>query len=608
MTDILENLNPAQEAAVRHGEGPMLVLAGAGSGKTRVLTQRIAYLVDKHNVKPSQILAVTFTNKAAAEMKERIKKLLEINASNLPTASTFHSFCASLLRKDGYAVGVSSDFVIYDDSDQQGVIKLILKELDLSPKKFRPRPILGSISSAKNELITPQKYRQMAHGAWQEVVANVYPKYQKTLSEAGALDFDDLLLKSVQLFRDNPEILEKYQERYPYILVDEYQDTNTAQYVLTKLLAKKYQNICVVGDCSQSIYSWRGADYRNILNFEKTFPNVKIYELEQNYRSTQNILDAAHAVIQQNTSHPILKLWTQKAGGEQLKLYEAISEKDEAEYIIRTMLKLHQLSDSLKAMDIAVLYRTNAQSRALEEAFLHYSIPYSLVGGVRFYERKEIKDVLAMLRLVVNINDIMALSRVEKIGKRMSKKLLEFIKGSADMKQELTTLEIMDELFQTTRYLERFVEEDEEDQARLDNIRELKSVAAEYSSLVNFLENVALVEREISSTSKDEKLVRGEKKDAVTLMTLHQAKGLEYKVVFMVGMEEGIFPHSRSMDDSYELEEERRLAYVGMTRAKERLFLSYARRRMYFGRYNSNPVSRFIAEIPENLLDYEVIV
>ena len=608
MNKILENLNPAQQAAVRHGKGPMLVLAGAGSGKTRVLIQRIAYLVDKHGVDPGQILAVTFTNKAAAELKERIIKLLDSKTSSQPTASTFHSFCALLLRREGRHVGVSQDFVIYDDGDQQGLIRNILKELDLSPKKFRPGSILANISSSKNELITPDKYSQMAHGAWQEMVANVYPKYQKMLMEAGALDFDDLLLKAVELFRENPEVLDKYQEKFPYILVDEYQDTNTAQYVLTKLLAQKYQNICVVGDCSQSIYSWRGADYRNILNFDKAFSEVTVYELEQNYRSTQNILDAAYAVIGQNTTHPVLKLWTDSVDGEHIKLYEAISEKDEAEYVIRTMLKLHQLDPDLKAMDMVVLYRTNAQSRALEEMFLHYGIPYGLVGGVRFYERKEIKDVLAMLRLAVNTNDIMARFRVEKIGKRMAIKLLEFLESSGELKEELTTLEIMDELFQITRYLERYTEHDEEDQARLDNIRELKSVAAEYPNLVNFLENVALVEREISSTTKNEALVRGGRKDVVTLMTLHQAKGLEYRVVFIVGMEEGIFPHSRSIDDLHELEEERRLAYVGITRAKERLYMTYARRRMYFGRYNSNPVSRFIAEIPEELIDYEVIL
>lgn len=608
MSKILENLNPAQLSAVQHKKGPMLVLAGAGSGKTRVLIQRIAYLIEEHGVEPNQILAVTFTNKAATEMKERIKKLLGSKTSSLPMASTFHSFCAFLLRKDGYGVDVSPDFVIYDDSDQQGVIRRILKDIDLSPKKYRPGSILGSISSSKNELITPTKYLEIAHGHWQEVVSHVYPKYDQILRDAGALDFDDLLLKSVELLRENPDILEKYQERYPYILVDEYQDTNTAQYVLTKLLAQKYKNICVVGDCSQSIYSWRGADYRNILNFEKAFSNVSVYELEQNYRSTQNILDAAHAVISQNTSHPVLKLWTKSSSGEKLKLYEAFSEKDEAEYVIRTMLKLNKLYPSLQAVDIAVLYRTNAQSRALEEMFLHYGVPYSLVGGVRFYERKEIKDVLSMLRLVLNTSDVMARMRVEKIGKKLALKLMEFLRSSVELKEELTTLEIMDELFTMTRYLDRYSEEDEEDLGKLENIRELKSVAAEYPSLVNFLENVALVEREITSTTNDGKLMRGKGRDAVTLMTLHQAKGLEYKVVFIVGMEEGIFPHSRSLDDTHELEEERRLAYVGITRAKERLYLSYARRRMYFGRYNSNSVSRFIAEIPEELMDYEIIL
>jgi DNA helicase-2/ATP-dependent DNA helicase PcrA len=606
MSNLLKNLNSQQQKAVQYNKGPMLVLAGAGSGKTRVLTYRIAYLLSEKGINPTNILAVTFTNKAANEMKERIRQLIDTHyqlpITNYPFAGTFHSFCASVLRKDGYQIGISRSFVIYDQSDQIKVVKKVLKKLDISQKKFRASSIHASISQAKNELLLPDNYSSIASGYWQEVVAEVYKHYQAELIEAKALDFDDLLVFTVNLFKVKSQVLEKYQNRFKYILVDEYQDTNTAQYTLTKLLAGKSKNICVVGDCSQSIYGWRGANYRNVLNFQKAFPKAVVFKLERNYRSTQIILDAATAVIKNNLTHPILSLWTNKSEGAQISLYEAYNEKDEADFIVRTLLDLNQKNAKLKASDIAVLYRTNAQSRVIEEAFLHYGIPYVLVGGVRFYERKEIKDILAYLRLVVNSKDSVSLDRARKIGKRRLSSLLDFIKRSKDIKSELTTLEIMDEILQATRYLERFNSENEEDRARLENIRELKSVAAEYPKIIAFLENVALVEMETSLINSKNMLIRNEKKDAIMFMTLHQAKGLEFNTVFIVGVEEGLFPHSRSLEDAYELEEERRLAYVGITRAKERLFLTHAQKRLYFGSWARNPVSRFITEIPEHLL------
>lgn len=608
MHRLLENLNPDQIKAVKHENGPMLVLAGAGSGKTRVLTYRIAYLVAERNVNPANILAVTFTNKAANEMKERVSLLLTTHytlpITHYPFTGTFHSFCARILRRDGYRIGIPAGFVIYDEYDSQKVVKSVLEKLDISPKKFRPSSILAAISAAKNELFTPKQYAAIARGYWQEVVAEVYPEYQKELVRAKALDFDDLLVKAVELLQQDKQILEKYHNQFQHILVDEYQDTNTAQYMLTKLLAKKHGNICVVGDCSQSIYGWRGADYRNVLNFRKAFPKVTVYRLEQNYRSTQTILDTAHSVIAYNSTHPILKLWTDKDGGEKVSLYEAFNEKDEADFIIRTMLQLYQENSALEAADFGVLYRTNAQSRVIEEAFLHYGLPYILVGGVRFYERKEIKDILAYLRLVLNRQDLVARDRARKTGKKRSDALLKYLTDSSGISEELTTLEIMDEILRVTRYPEQYDEEKDEDRSRLENIEELKSVAAEYPKLITFLENVALVEKEVSAIAKNDKLVRNERKNAVTLMTLHQAKGLEFNTVFIVGMEEGLFPHSRSSDNPYELEEERRLAYVGITRAKERLYLTHTHNRLYFGRRTTNPVSRFITEIPESHLQF----
>lgn len=585
--DFLNGLNAEQKEAVLHTDGPMIVLAGAGSGKTRVLTYRTSYLIEK-GIPPENILLTTFTNKAANEMKERIKKMLETN--NVPLTTTFHALCAKILRIDGKHIGIPSSFVIYDDQDQIDAVKEVMKKLDISLKDYKPSSILATISQAKNQVITSDDYPKYARGHFQEVVARIYILYQKLLKENDALDFDDLLLKVIELFQKNPSILEKYQNRFRYILIDEYQDTNHAQYQLTKLLAAKWHNICVVGDFSQSIYSWRGADYQNLMRFKDDFPGVKIFPLSQNYRSTQKILDAASTVIAKNTSHPVLKLWTQNPDGEDVIIFEASNGHQEAEFII------NQIS-SMNYSDIAVLYRTNAQSRVIEEVFLHQSIPYTLIGGTRFYDRKEVKDVLSYLRLLANPKDMVSYKRIEKLGKGRLEKFLSVQKELNNV-QGVATIEMLDTIVRKTDYLSLYDEKDEEDRSRLENIKELRSVAIEFPNLIQFLENVALVEQEYTP----DKYIGNGKKNAVTLMTLHAAKGLEFLIVFMVGMEEGLFPHSRSLMDRGELEEERRLCYVGMTRAKEKLYLSYARRRLFFGQRTTSTISRFLSELPENVL------
>lgn len=603
---LLNDLNDAQQKAVVHTEGPVLILAGAGSGKTRVLTYRVAYLIAEKQISPHNILMVTFTNKAANEMKDRIVRLVSKTQStspqraDLPYAGTFHALCAKILRIDGHAIGIPNSFVIYDEQDQLDAVRDIMKKLDISAKSFHPASVLHTISEAKNELISATEYPQYARGYFQETVARVYLEYQKYLHENGALDFDDLLVKTVQLFEKHPDILGKYQEKYHYILVDEYQDTNKAQYVLTKLLSDRWHNICVVGDASQSIYRWRGADFRNITNFKRDFPAVAEFHLEQNYRSTQMILDAAYGVISKNTTHPILRLWTEKHTGEKIKLYEARNEQDEATFIVQTILQW-----SRPFTDFAVLYRTNAQSRVLEEAFLHAGIPYALVGGTRFYERKEIKDVLAYLRLLSNPKDAVSYKRIEKLGKTRLKQFLDFAQDIArdHTLVSYTTLELMDRALDTTHYLDLYNANVEEEAYRLENIKELRSVATEFPVLIEFLETVALVEQEYYP---DRLRNRDAKRAAVTLMTLHAAKGLEFPFVFLVGMEEGLFPHSRSLMDKEELEEERRLCYVGITRAKEKVYLSYANRRLYFGTRTQNMVSRFIVDIPEHVLELQV--
>ncbi|KKU12269.1 MAG: ATP-dependent DNA helicase pcrA [Candidatus Woesebacteria bacterium GW2011_GWA1_45_8] len=592
---LLSDLNPQQKKAVTYNQGPLLVLAGAGSGKTRVLTYRVAYFISEGRVRPEQVLLLTFTNKASGEMKTRVENLI----GEVPGfAGTFHSFCARILRADGKYIGIPPGFLIYDDGDQKEAIKEVLEAFNMSKDSYNPGALLSEISDAKNQMLTPSQYAEFVQGDWQQAVFKVYSAYQKLLKDVGALDFDDLLLYAVDLLRKSLEALTRWQTKLTHVFVDEWQDTNKIQYELTRLLVGKRKDITAVGDASQSIYSWRGADFRNINNLIRDYPDVMIINLEQNYRSTQNILSAANSVIVKNTSHPILKLWTQNPTGEKIKLYSARNGLDEASFVINEISNLIQYGHSLK--DFSVLYRTNAQSRVLEEAFLHSGIPYVLVGGVRFYDRKEIRDVLSYFRLLVNPKDSVSKKRIEKLGVRRLEKFKKFQKETISPVDK-STLDILDGVLEKTGYLELFQKETEENLARLENIKELRSVAAEFPNINEFLENVALVEAE--ETNNKRLSVNGEKqKDAVTLMTLHAAKGLEFPVVFIVGMEEGLFPHSRSLWDANQLEEERRLAYVGMTRAKKILYLSYATRRLYFGEKISNPPSRFIIDIPENLL------
>jgi DNA helicase II / ATP-dependent DNA helicase PcrA len=597
--DFLNSLNPQQKEAVLATDGPMIVLAGAGSGKTRVLTFKVLHLISNKLTEPENILMVTFTNKAASEMKERIEKYLkseDIKVGGSPLVTTFHSLCSKILRIDGKFIGLNQNYVIYDEQDQKEAIKEVFKMLNLSIKEYKPSSVLATISEAKNQLISESEYPNYAKGHFQQTVARVYLLYQKLLNENGALDFDDLLLKTVELFNKNPQVLEKYKTKFRYVLVDEYQDTNYAQYLLTKMLASKWNNICVVGDFSQSIYSWRGADFQNLIKFKDDFKNVKTFNLSQNYRSTQKILDAAYSVISKNSTHPVLELWTEKSGGEEIVLFEARTEHSEAEFILEQVASLKYQYPDLKFSDIAILYRTNAQSRVIEEVFLHHSLPYVLIGGTRFYDRKEIKDILAYLRLIANPKDSVSQKRIEKLGKERFKKFLEF--KEKDFSKD-ATLEIMDNIIKATGYLSLYDEKDEEDLQRLENIKELRSVAVEFPNINNFLENVALVEQEYmpDHPQKDKK-----KKNAVNFMTLHAAKGLEFSAVFMVGMEEGLFPHSRSLMDKNQLEEERRLCYVGITRAKDRLYLTYSRRRLFFGQTTNNMVSRFIFDLPEKIL------
>ena len=603
--NLLKQLNPAQAAAVKQTDGPVLILAGAGSGKTRVLTYKVAYLIAEKGISPDNLLMVTFTNKAAGEMKQRIIKLS--GTRNLPLCGTFHAICAKILRRWGRNIGIPPEFLIYDDQDQKEVIKEAVGKLDLDRTKFKPAVVAAIISQAKNELISSTEYPQYAYGPFQKEVGKIYLEYQKILRENQALDFDDLIFMVVRLLEKDKDTAGFLQDKFRYILVDEYQDTNRAQYVLTKLLAKKWRNLCVVGDASQSIYAWRGADFRNIVNFQKDFSDTKVFHLEQNYRSTKMILDTAYSIISKNQSHPILKLWTDKNSGNAIKLYQARNEHDEAEFITREISNYRYYHPKSSYSDFVVLYRTNAQSRVIEEELLSKSIPYLLVGGVRFYERKEIKDVLAYLRLLVNPADSVSLKRTEKIGKKKYERFLVFAQDfkKTAKAQKMTALEILDQTLESSTYLDLYDPEIEEEFSRLENIRELRSVAAEFNDLSLFLENVALVEQEYLPSGKagtPDHPIPQEKNDALTLMTLHAAKGLEFKTVFIVGMEEGLFPHSRSLLDTLELEEERRLCYVGVTRAMENLYLTFARHRLYFGQRNANQISRFILDIPEHLV------
>lgn len=588
--DLLSNLNENQQEAVKNIAGPSVILAGAGSGKTRVLVHKVLHLIINKSVSPDQIIMITFTNKAASEMKARIARIHKKGISKLGYIGTFHSFCCSILRRDGVHLGLDRNFSIYDTNDQEDVIKKILKKID--SKKYTPSYFLNRISDAKNSLVTPEKYLDVFSFYGSANVAEVYFQYQKELEKNRAVDFDDLIMKVVQLFTKHPPVLEKYQERYQYILVDEFQDTNYAQYVLTRQLGKKYHNITVVGDFSQSIYSWRGADIRNLEKFSSDFPETKIVNLEQNYRSSQKILDFAYEVISKNQTHPVLHLFTKNQQGEDITYYEAENEQEEAIYVINKIRNLN--SEGIDFSNIAILYRTNAQSRVIEEAFLHYGIPYTLIGGIRFYDRKEIKDILSYLRLFMNPSDEVALDRIKKLGKRKWDQFKKYYDTEKKTFDEISALDLLDKTLQKTGYLELYNPDIPEDYARLENVKELRSVAVSFPKLSEFLEQVALVQSEYFQGEKNND---GE---SVRLMTLHQAKGLEFDYVFIVGLEEGILPHSRSIDDTNQLEEERRLFYVGITRARTELIITYARRRFIFGRRFESAKSRFLGESEKN--------
>jgi DNA helicase II / ATP-dependent DNA helicase PcrA len=604
ISPILLGLNPQQQEAVTHWGSPLLILAGAGSGKTRVLTHRTAWLIGAKGFAAGDLLLLTFTNKAAREMKHRVQSLLP--RGDTPYAGTFHSFCAQVMRKSGNVLGLAPTFVIYDAGDQLDALKIAIANLGLE-KSVKPAAAHAVISQAKNEIISPLEYMEYARGDFQKNIAKVYLEYQKILRNNEALDFDDLLVLTVKLFKTEPEVLNRYRNRFQYVMVDEWQDTNKAQYEIIKMLVARDRHLTVVGDAAQSIYAWRGADYRNINYLKKDFPDLATINLEQNYRSTQTILDAAYGVISHNKNHPILELWTEKEKGDKIKLYQARSEIDEADFVLKQIKELK--SQGYQYDDVAVLYRTNAQSRVLEEAFLHHGIPYVLFGGTRFYDRREIKDVIAYLRLAVNPKDSVSEKRIEKLGKTRFNKYKIWLENDVKLAnnqilisdKETVTLDLLDKILSVTGYLDLYDAENEEDAMRLENVKELRSVATEFPNPYDFLEQVALVET-IQNT-KGRPLGNADTGNAVTLMTTHSAKGLEFRSVFIVGMEEGLFPHSRALMDAEELEEERRLAYVGITRAMEKLCLTFARRRLIYGQSGSSAPSRFLAEIPEKLFD-----
>jgi len=577
--EIFKDLNIQQLAAVQKINGPSIILAGAGSGKTRVLVSKVLNLINNHNILSSAIVMITFTNKAAGEMKKRINQPLGF-------VGTFHAFCCQILRRFGPKIGIDNNFVIYDEGDQKSLIKNILKKSEQI--KFSPAYFINRISTAKSILVNPDDYLSIFSDYNAADVAFVYKEYQKELTKNMAVDFDDLIMKVIELLKNNNQVLRYYQDKFKYILIDEFQDTNHAQYILTKYLAKKSNNITVVGDFSQSIYSWRGADIQNLEKFKTDFSQVTTYFLEENYRSSQNILDFAYSVISKNQSHPILQLYTKKNKGRDIVIQNTGNEEGESLFIAEEIQRLN-LDYSYQQM--AVLYRTNAQSRLIEEMFIKSGIPYLLIGGTRFYERREIKDVLSYLRLLINPLDTVALERIKKLGKRRYDKYKAFYQNIEDQKNEYKTEELMDKIFNATGYLENYNVSDEEDYGRLENIKELKSVAVSFPDLTQFLEQVALVESEYFEKEKQKDRLQG-----VRLMTLHQAKGLEFEVVFISGLEEGILPHVRSIDDQFQLEEERRLFYVGITRAKERLYLTWAQRRFIFGNRIESIKSRFLDE------------
>ena len=580
MTDILSGLNPAQKKAVTHSGTPLLVLAGAGSGKTRVLTHRAAHFVQEKLARPDQILLLTFTNKAAGEMKKRMSSLLPSSSATSDLfAGTFHSFCCQLLRRQGHHLGIPRNFVIYDQSDQESLVKSILLDRNINPKEFKPKSVLYFIEAAKNNFQHPDDTDLDTSGFWKSQAVKIYRQYQKKLSEYHALDFNDLLTKTLDLFFNYPQVLKTYQSKYPYVLVDEYQDTNRTQYLLTKLLAQKNRQITAVGDASQAIYGWRGADYTNLKNFTADFTDTKVINLEQNYRSTENILSAANAIISKNSGHPILKLFTDKKSDDKIKIFEAESEIAEADFVAEKIDFLRS-NFHIPLKQIAVLYRMNAQSRVLEEAMLRRSIPYVLLGGTRFYDRAEVKDILSMLKFAIDPDDQVSLNRVKKaLGVRRLARFRQNL-DSLDL-SSMTSLQTLESLVVNSGYLEKFNRGQEEDQRRIENIKELKSVASTFPNLLEFLENVTLVQKEYSLQEKNKKK---DAKDGVRLMTLHGSKGLEFEVVFLVGFEEGILPHSNCLLDASQVEEERRLCYVGVTRAKDYLFITYAARRLYFGK------------------------
>ncbi|MCC3378368.1 DNA helicase PcrA [Paenibacillus farraposensis] len=643
--EAVARLNPPQRQAVEATEGPLLIMAGAGSGKTRVLTHRIAYLIATRKTAPWGILAITFTNKAAREMQDRVSKLIGPQGKDV-WVSTFHSMCVRILRRDIERIGFTSNFSILDSGDQLSVIRSCMKDLNIDTKKFEPKAVQSMISTAKNELVTPEMYERKIGDYFEGIVAKVYTKYQQRLKNNNSLDFDDLIMTTIQLFKETPEVLDFYQKKFQYIHVDEYQDTNRAQYMLCKMLADKHHRICVVGDSDQSIYRWRGADISNILNFEEDYPEARTILLEQNYRSTSNILNAANEVIAQNTGRKPKKLWTDKEGGAKIKVFRADSEHDEGYFIASEIHK--NIKAGKTYSHHAILYRTNAQSRVVEEILIKSDIPYQIVGGIKFYDRKEIKDLLAYLRLLSNPDDDISLMRIINVPKRSigdttvgklqaaaaergvsifrvlqvvddlgfagrtRNALVEFydmIEGLSRMVDYLSVTELTEKMLETTQYrLELQNENTLESRARLENIDEFLSVTMEFEkgaedkSLVSFLTDLALI-ADIDSLNDDEE----EQSDAVVLMTMHSAKGLEFPIVFIVGMEEGVFPHSRAFLDNEELEEERRLAYVGITRAEEQLFLTCAQMRTLFGRTTANPPSRFLEEIPDELKEDTMI-
>jgi len=639
--DILSKLNDKQKEAVTHYAGPLLVIAGAGSGKTRALTHRIAYLITEKKVSPWNILAVTFTNKAANEMKKRIVEIMGTeNQADLPTIGTFHATCVRILRKHIQLLDYDNAFTIYDTADQQILMKTLMKELQLDEKHIKPRSILNNISNAKNQLITPEKYQTFVSNYFTENVALLYKHYQSALQKNGALDFDDIIMKTVELFQKYPDILDKYQEKFRFISIDEYQDTNEAQYVLTNLLAQKYRNLCVIGDSDQSIYSFRGANIRNILDFEKDYPDAKTVFLEQNYRSSQNILDAAHSIIKKNSKRKEKKLWTERGEGE--KIFEASldNERAEADFVCRTIQEKIKMHESPQYNDFVALYRTNAQSRVMEEALLRYGMPYKIVGGIKFYARKEVKDVIAYLRVIQNPADSVSLIRIintptRKIGAKTIETIqsyayekninlfnameeaekipdlnpikaiaiLNFVKLIQQLQtinSEFTASGVIKHVFDYTEYKKFIDDGTAEGESRVENIYELITVASKYDnlepavSLSIFLEEISLIADIDTLDDQD---------NAVTLMTVHSAKGLEFPVVFLIGLEEGILPHSRSLLEKDELEEERRLMYVAITRAKDKLYLLRARNRTLYGETQAASPSQFLEDIDQELIE-----